>query len=138
MQPFPPHVPTPLSQPLPAPATRRLVTLFEQWRGFERPVMHGNVADYSSAAIGVKAAALPEWHGRLAAIDTRGWPINQLTDYKLVAAEMDGLDFQLHVLRPWARDPAFYVTVWPTRTDVPAREAPAAYPEIELYRYRSP
>ncbi len=115
-----------------------LVTLFEQWRDFERPVMHGNVADYSPAAMAAKAAALPQWRGRLGAIHTQGWAINQQNDYKLVAAEMDGLDFQLRVLRPWARDPAFYVSVWPTRTDVPAREAPTSYPEIELYRYRFP
>ncbi len=51
---------------------------------------------------------------------------------------MSGLDFNLRVLRPWARDPAFYVSVWPSRTDVPSREGPIAYPEIELYAYRFP
>jgi hypothetical protein len=100
--------------------------------------MKGDVADYSAGAMAAKAAALPQWRKRLKALDTRGWAIEQVNDYKLVAAEMNGLDFNLRVLRPWARDPAFYVSLWPTRTDVPAREAPVAYPEIELYNYRFP
>lgn len=115
-----------------------LVTLFEQWRTFEHPVMNNGVADYSARAMAAKAAALPRWQKRLAAIDTKSWPINQQNDYKLVKAEMNGLDFNLRVLRPWARDPAFYVSIWPMRTDVPSREAPVSYPEIQLYAYRYP
>ncbi|HMD28781.1 MAG TPA: DUF885 family protein [Steroidobacteraceae bacterium] len=115
-----------------------LVTLFEQWREFERPIMHGEVADYGAAAMAAKAAALPKWRKRLGAIDIKDWPIDRRNDYKLVAAEMSGLDFNLRILRPWARDPAFYVSVWPSRSDVPSREGPVAYPEIELYKYRFP
>ena len=51
---------------------------------------------------------------------------------------MNGLDFNLRVLRPWARDPAFYVNVWSSRSDVPSREGPVPYPEIQLYNYRFP
>ncbi len=115
-----------------------LTTLFHEWREFERPILHGDVADYTDGAIAAKAAALPTWRRRLEAIDPASWPIEQQNDYKLVAAEMNGLDFNLRVLRPWARDPAFYVSVWPARTDVPAREGPVVYPEIELYNYRFP
>ena len=124
--------------PSPAAGYASLVTLFEQWREFERPIMHGGVADYRAAAIAAKAAALRQWRKRLGAIDTKDWPIDEFNDYQLVAAEMNGLDFNLRVLRPWARDPAFYMSVWPVRSDVPSREGPAAYPEIELYRYRFP
>lgn len=115
-----------------------LVKLFEQWREFEHPAMHGDVPDYGPGAMAAKAAALPAWQKRLSAIDTQGWPIAQLNDLKLVRAEMNGLDFNLRVLRPWARDPAFYVSVWPSRTDVPSREGPNVYPQIELYTYRFP
>jgi hypothetical protein len=115
-----------------------LVRLFEQWREFEHPTLKGEVADYGAAAMSAKATALPQWRRRLDAFDTRDWAIDQLTDYKLVAAEMKGLDFNLRVLRPWARDPAFYVSIWSSRTDVPAREAPVAYPQIELYTFRYP
>src|SRR6266566_3589187 len=120
------------------PGYASLVKLFEQWRDFEHPTLRGNVPDYGAAAMAAKAAALPQWRGQLDAIDTKGWPREQLGDYKLVKAEMNGLDFNLRVLRPWARDPAFYVSVWAARTDVPLREGPIVYPEIELYTYRFP
>jgi hypothetical protein len=75
-----------------------LVTLFEQWREFEHPSMHGEVADYGANAMAAKAADLPTWRKRLRAINTRDWPIDQRNDYKLVAAEMSGLDFNLRIL----------------------------------------
>ena len=109
-----------------------LVQFFEQWREFEHPVMKNNVPDYSASAMSAKAAALPQWRKRLDAIDPKSWPIEQQTDYKLVKAEMNGLDFNLRVLRPWARDPAFYVNVFSSRSDIPWREGPVPYPEIEL------
>jgi uncharacterized protein (DUF885 family) len=115
-----------------------LVKLFQQWREFEHPVMKNNVPDYSASAMAAKAAALPRWRKRLDAIDPKSWPIEQQNDYKLVKAEMNGLDFNLRVIRPWARDPAFYASIWSSRSDVPSREAPASYPEIELYNYRFP
>jgi hypothetical protein len=85
-----------------------------------------------------KAAALPEWRARLAAIDTSGWTPAQRVDHRLVEAEMNGFDFDLRVLRPWARDPNFYVSLWPERTDVPSREGPVLTPEIRLYGYKFP
>ncbi len=100
--------------------------------------MHEAVPDYSATAMAAKAKALPQWRKRLDAIDTRGWPIEQQNDYKLVKAEMNGFDFNLRVLRPWARDPAFYVSVWAARSDCPSREGPLAYPAIELYNFKFP
>lgn len=115
-----------------------LVKLFEQWREFARPVIKDGVPDYSPSAIAARTAALPGWRKRLDAIGTKGWTLAQQDDYKLVKAEMNGMDFDLRVLRPWARDPMFYISVWPSRTDVPSREAPVSYPEIELYNYHFP
>jgi len=115
-----------------------LVKLFQQWREFEHPVMKNNVPDYSGSAMAAKAAALPRWRKRLDAIDPKSWPIEQQNDYKLVKAEMNGLDFNLRVLSPWARDPAFYVNVFSSRSDIPWREGPVPYPEIELYNYHFP
>jgi len=115
-----------------------LVKLFQQWREFEHPAIKNNVPDYSASAMAAKAAALPRWRKRLDAIDPKSWPIEQQNDYKLVKAEMNGLDFNLRVLRPWARDPAFYVNIFPSRSDIPGREGPVLYPEIELYNYHFP
>jgi uncharacterized protein (DUF885 family) len=116
----------------------QLTQLFTEWRGFARPAMKDGVQDYSSATMKAKAAELPKWQKRLAGIDTKGWPTEQLNDWKLVQAEMNGLDFDLRVLRPWARDPAFYVRIWGSRTDVPLREGPIADEEIALYSYHWP
>ena len=62
--------------------------------------MEDNVPDYSAVAMTAKAAELPGWRKRLEAIDCGSWPIEQQDDYKLVRAEMNGLDFNLRVLRP--------------------------------------
>ena len=115
-----------------------LVKLFQQWREFEQPVMKNNVPDYSASAMAAKAAELPRWRKRLDEIDPESWPIEKQNDYRLVKAEMNGLDFDLRVLRPWARDPTFYVNIFPARSDVPSREGPVPYPEIKLYHYRFP
>lgn len=120
------------------PGYSELLRLHAEWRRFETPQMRGGVPDYGEAAMQAKARVLPALLQQLEAIDTSGWSPAQRVDLQLVRAEMNGLDFNLRVLRPWARDPSFYVTVWPARSDVPARDAPGARPEIELYRYRYP
>jgi uncharacterized protein (DUF885 family) len=115
-----------------------LVQLFQEWRTFEHPGMMKDVPDYSAKAMAAKAAGLPHFRKKLDAIDPKSWPIDQQNDYKLIKAEMNGLDFNLRVLRPWARDPAFYMNVFSSRSDIPWREGPVPYPEIELYKYRFP
>ena len=114
-----------------------LVELFQRWRTFSLPP-NTAVPDYRAAAVAARATALPGWQQRLAAISADGWTVQQVDDARLVHAEMNGMDFDLRVLRPWARDPAFYAVVWGQRTDVPLREGPQAVPEIALYQYRYP
>jgi len=111
-----PPVGRPASDAAPPGGHAALVKLFQEWRAFEHPAMKGDVADYSAGAMAAKAAALRQWRRRLDDLDTRGWTIEEINDRKLVAAEMSGLDFNLRVLRPWARDPAFYVSIWSSRT----------------------
>jgi uncharacterized protein (DUF885 family) len=81
---------------------------------------------------------LAAYRRRLAAIDPKGWPIPRQVDWRLVEAEMNGLDFDHRVLRPWANNPAFYVTVFPAQSDQPAREGPFAVGAIELWTYSFP
>jgi hypothetical protein len=59
-------------------------------------------------------------------------------DWHLVRAEMNGYDFNERVLKPWARDPAFYNTVWTYRSDVPAHEGPTHHALVELWAYEFP
>src|SRR5439155_10735512 len=81
---------------------------------------------------------LASWRERLAAIDPSGWPIAQQVDYHVVRAEIAGLDFDHRVLKPWANNPAFYVTVFSEESDQPAREGPFAFGAVELWTYQFP
>jgi hypothetical protein len=104
-----------------APATyQALTTLFADWRRTVLPPVANGRPDYSPAAMARVAADLTLFRQRLAAIDRSGWPLTARHDYQLVEAEMNGLDFDLRILTPWARDPTFYATVFADWSDVPA------------------
>lgn len=115
-----------------------LTDLFGQWREFQQPRLVDGVPDYSREAMANQHQALAGWQTKLAAIDTAGWPIPAQVDYRLVEAEMHGLDFDHRVLRPWERNPAFYATVFWEQSDQPAREGPFTAGGIELWSYRFP
>ena len=123
----------------PAPATHDdLVALFEEWREFERPPNHQGAPDYRAATMAALQHQLTRFQQRLAAIDPSSWPVEQQVDYHLVRAEMNGLDFNIRVLRPWARDPAFYNSVWTYQSDTPAHEGPTHHALVELWTYDFP
>lgn len=115
-----------------------LVTLFSEWREFEAPAVVDGVPDYTSAAMAVQQTELAGWLDRLTAIDASGWPVAQQIDHHLVRAEMNGLDFDHRVRRPWARNPAFYVTIFPSQSDVPAHEGPVIHGWVDLWTYDYP
>ena len=115
-----------------------LVRLAQDWRRFEQPAVHDCVPDYGAAAMAAKAAALPAFRERLGSVNTQGWPATQLVDQRLIKAEMNGLDFDLRVRQPWARDPSFYATVFGERSDVPQHEGVTAQPAIDLFAYSYP
>lgn len=115
-----------------------LVTLFEDWRKFVAPPIKAGVPDYSKATMARKAEELPKYRARLKAIDVSAWPTSARADYQLVEAEMNGFDFNLRVLAPWARDPGYYQTVFGEESDVPAHEGPSASPNIDLFAFAYP
>src|SRR5262245_48699656 len=115
-----------------------LRALFTDWRAFQKPKLTDGVADYSADAMAAQQRELPTYERRLHAIDPAGWPVNQQVDWQIVRAEMSGLDFDHRVLKPWANNPAFYVTVFPSQSDQPAREGPTASGSIELWTYSFP
>ena len=115
-----------------------LVALFTQWRAFQRPPLIDGVPDYSARAMTAQKSELAQYQRRLTVLDTTGWSVAQQVDYHLVRAEMNGLDFDHRVLRPWARNPAFYVSLFASQSDQPAREGPHAEGAIELWTYQFP
>ena len=115
-----------------------LVSLFTAWRTFQQPKLVDGVPDYSARAMAAQHRELATYQRRLAALDTSGWTTPAQVDYHIVRAEMNGLDFDHRVLRPWANNPAFYVTVFAEQSDQPAREGPHAAGAVELWSYTFP
>jgi len=115
-----------------------LLTLFEDWREFVRPNRVDGVPDYSAAAMAAQQAQLPAYRARLAAVDPSDWPIEQQIDHYLVRAEMNGLDFDHRVRKPWADNPAFYVTIFSAQSDVPAHEGPIIDAWLDTWAHEYP
>ena len=82
-----------------------------------------------------KREGLRQLQAELAAIDAKGWPVEQQVDYHLVRAEMNGLDFHLRVLAPWQRDPSFYASIRTSQSDTPAEEGPTIHGAVRLWKY---
>src|SRR5215211_7970627 len=122
----------------PAPSYQPLASLFTDWRAFNHPAIVDGRPDYSAAAMAKKADGLADFRARLKAIDPGSLSTEQKNDYRIVEAEMNGLDFFLRILKPWQRDPDFYATVFPEMSDVPAHEGPSAEPNIDLFAYQFP
>ena len=115
-----------------------LLTLFQDWSAFRRPPLQAGAPDYTRATMARKQAGLPAFQARLAAIDPAGWPAAQQVDYRLVRAEMNGFDFDLRVLQPWVRDPAFYQSIRTEQSDTPAHEGPTNSAIVDLWTYSFP
>ena len=115
-----------------------LLTLFAEWREFERPPLREGAPDYTEETFAARYREFESYRERLNAMDISAWAVEQRVDWHLVRAEMNGFDFNVRVLRPWARDPAFYQSVWTYKSDVPAHEGPTHHALTELWTYEFP
>jgi len=115
-----------------------LLELFDQWREFESPPLLDGAPDYTVETFAARRGDFTALQARLNAFDVTAWPIPQQVDWHLVGAEMSGYDFNERVLKPWARDPAFYASVWMARSDVPAHEGPTHHAVVEVWTYDFP
>lgn len=115
-----------------------LVDLFKEWRTFENPPLLNGAPDYTAETFAERRPAFEQLRTKLTMIDTSGWPVDQRVDWTLVWAEMNGYDFNQRVLRPWARDPAYYKSLWTYRSDVPAHEGPTHHATTEIWAYEFP
>lgn len=115
-----------------------LLQFYRDWREFQHPVMVDGVPDYSAAAMKKQYAALKGWQQKLAAFDISKWSVAEKIDYNLISAEMNGLEFDHRVLRPWSRSPFFYSAVKAAESDTPLHEGPHVYGVLELWKYSMP
>ncbi|MBM3792430.1 MAG: DUF885 domain-containing protein, partial [Acidobacteria bacterium] len=127
----------------PEPAARSssyedLLAYFREFRDFQKPGVIDGVPDYTADAMSRQQARIPEFRNRLDAIDASGWPVERRVDYEIVRAELNGLDFDHRVLRPWSRIPTFYAVIQPSEPDVPLREGPEIHGVLNLWEYEFP
>lgn len=115
-----------------------LVSLFKEWRSFEKPPLLKGAPDYTAVSFNKRWPAFKNLQSRLNGMDTSSLSIEQKVDWMLVWAEMNGYDFNHRVLKPWNRDPAFYKTIFTERSDVPAHEGPTHHAIIDLWKFTFP
>jgi len=115
-----------------------LLTLFREWRTFERPPLLEGAPDYTAETFAARQAEYRALRQRLDAMAIREWGIPEQVDWHLVRAEMNGYEFNHQVLKPWVRDPAFYQSIRRDRSDVPAHEGPTHHAVTELWTYQFP
>ncbi|MBX3173429.1 MAG: DUF885 family protein [Gemmatimonadaceae bacterium] len=113
----------------------QLEALFAEWRAFEQPPRVDGAPDYSAATNARRLQELSAWQAQLRALDTTGWSVPEQVDWHLVRAEMNGMQYHLSVLKPFARDPAYYASVRTAESDTPAEEGPTIHGAIRLWQY---
>ena len=115
-----------------------LVRLFADWREFESPPLLDGAPDYTTERFVARQPEYLALRKRLDAFEVGSWTVAQQVDWHLIRAEMNGYDFNRRVLQPWARDPAFYKSIWMERSDVPAHEGPTHHAVVEVWTYDFP
>jgi len=95
-----------------------LVELHEELREYMVPGFTAGVVLESGARIGEvygdslmteKLAGLARFEQELAAMPVESWSRSQQVDFLAVKSILNGYRFNLEVLRPWKRDPGFYL-----------------------------
>lgn len=117
---------------------QELENLFEDWRSFENPPLFEGAPDYRKVTFTNRNPDFIALQERLNNISITFWPIEKQVDWHIVKAEMNGYDFNQRVLKSWERDPAFYKTIWTSRSDVPAHEGPTHHAVLEVWQYEFP
>ncbi len=117
---------------------KSLVELFTQWRSFEQPPLLNGAPDYTVASFNRRQPVFLQLKKKLLAIDTVGWSIKEKVDWRIIWAEMNGYDFNVRILKPWQRDPAFYKSIYTERSDVPAHEGPTHHMVTDVWKYNFP
>lgn len=129
------------SEPTPSKGSAQysdLLALFKNWRSFETPPLRDEAPDYTAATFQKRQPEFKKLQAQLLAMDTSNWTIPQRVDWTILWAEMNGYDFNQRVLQPWARDPAFYQSIYTDRSDVPAHEGPTHHRVADLWTYTFP
>jgi hypothetical protein len=115
-----------------------LLQLGKELRSLERLSLPNGVPDYRPATLAQVQTTLAQYRRRHTQMDTTAWSISQKVDYVLLWAEMNALEFNCRVLKPWERDPAYYALLFTDQSDTPDHEGPTSFAAIELWQYVFP
>ena len=61
-----------------------LVSLFKEWRSFEKPPMRNGAPDYTAETFNKRLAGFKKLQSSLNAIDTSAWSVEHKVDWMLV------------------------------------------------------
>lgn len=86
-----------------------LIALYREFRAWEWPAATEGMPDYGEEAVERGRQEIARFHDRLQAMGVAEWDTSRQVDYLVVRSAVDQAHFELEVLRPWARDPGFYV-----------------------------
>ena len=118
--------------------SNKLQNLFKEWRSFEIPPIENGAPDYRKITFDKRFSEFLKLKSKLCNVNKSSLSTEEKVDWTLIWAEMNGYLFNYKVLRPWERDPAFYKTIWTSRSDVPAHEGPSHHNLVELWKYKFP
>lgn len=93
----------------PAPPMAELQALADSLRALRQPRAVAGVPDYSATAQARWRTGLERLRRQHAALSVAQWPTADRVDHALVGTQLASFDFDLRVLRPWARDPGHWV-----------------------------
>ena len=98
---------------------QELVGLFDEFLAFRDSA--DARADFSAAAVAGRRERMQQFQQRIDDMNVASWNRARQVDYLAVRSRLDQYDFTLQRLRPWARDPGFYVDemLWVTFTELP-------------------
>jgi len=122
----------------PSPGDRALLQLFVGWRQAQATPLVDGVPDYTAHTLELQRQRLETIRSVINGLDPSRLPPADRIDRELVLAEVNGLDFDLRVLKPWARNPAFYANVIAEQSDTPAHEGRTIRGAIELWQLKLP
>lgn len=84
-----------------------LVELFDEFLAFRNSADAG--ADFSADAVAQRRQQMQQFQARIEDLNVVSWDQAKQVDYLAARSRFDQYDFNLQRIRPWARDPGFYV-----------------------------
>ena len=92
---------------------------FWQWRTIHQPLSGDDIPRiehpedwvpiWSPSSIAEQRKALAEFDHRWKGLDASSWPAPRQVDYRLIGSALARVHWELDILRPWQRNPAFYI-----------------------------